>query len=306
MKFISIQCNFGSKEILIDSLSNTIDPATLKRIQEKSGITSLKICDETEDAITLAQALLTSDAQKNIINSSDLIIVVSESKRSSIPPMSSQVLRNFDLSDTKLVLDLDSGCAGYVQALQVVDAFFQNSYYKNACIITTDAYSKYIDYADRAVAPIFGDGASITFLANDGMKSIKAFNNGSDMTKSACLEIKGGSDGNLKMSGGDIFMFVKKNVPNSIQDCLTKANLDKDEVDYFFIHQASKVVLEEIRKDLNISEAKSPFFVAETGNLVSTSIPLLLQRIEDKLDHKKIILTGFGVGLTWATALMEL
>ena len=306
MKFISIQCNFGSKEILIDSLCNRIDPGTLKRIQEKSGITCLKICDETEDAISLAQVLLESDVQKNIINSSDLIIVVSESKRSSIPPMSSRVLQKFDLSNTKLVLDLDSGCAGYVQALQVVDAFFQNPSYKNACIITTDAYSKYIDYADRTVAPIFGDGASITFLANDGKKSIKTFNNGSDMTKSGCLEIKGASGGNLKMSGGDIFMFVKKNVPNSVQDCLAKANLDKDEVDYFFIHQASRVVLEEIRKDLNISEAKAPFVVAETGNLVSTSIPFLLQYIEDKLEHKKIILTGFGVGLTWATALMEL
>ena len=306
MKFILIQCNLGSKEVLIDSLSKTIDPVTLKRIQEKSGITCLKICDETEDAISLAQALLESDAQKNNINSSDLIIVVSESKHSSIPPMSSRVLQNFDLSDTKLVLDLDSGCAGYVQALQVVDAFFQNPSYKNACIITTDAYSKYIDYADRTVAPIFGDGASITFLANDGKKSIKAFNNGSDMTKSGFLEIKGVSGGNLKMSGGDIFMFVKKNVPNSVHDCLAKANLDKDEVDYFFIHQASRVVLEEIRKDLNLSEAKAPFGVSETGNLVSTSIPFLLQHIEDKLEHKKIILTGFGVGLTWATALMEL
>jgi 3-oxoacyl-[acyl-carrier-protein] synthase-3 len=301
MRFISIQCNLGNKEVLIDSLSSTIDPVILKRIQEKSGITCLKICDENEDAISLAQALLASDVQKNNINSSDLIIVVSESKQSSIPPMSSQVLQNFDLSDTKLVLDLDSGCAGYVQALQVVDAFFQNPSYKNACIITTDAYSKYIDYADRTVAPIFGDGASITFLENDGIKSIKTFNNGSDMTKSGCLEIKGSSGGNLKMNGGDIFMFVKKNVPKSI-----KVNLDKDDVDYFFIHQASKVVLEEIRKDLNISESKAPFRVAETGNLVSTSIPFLLQQIEGKLEQKKIILTGFGVGLTWATTLMEL
>jgi len=306
MKFISIQCNLGNKEVLIDSLSNKIDPATLKRIQEKSGITCLKICDETEDAVSLAQVLLESDVQKNNINSSDLIIGVSESKYSFIPPKSSRVPQKFDLSATKLVLDLDSGCAGYVQALQVVDAFFQNPSYKNACIITTDAYSKYIDYADRTVAPIFGDGASITFLANDGKKSIKAFNNGSDMTKSGFLEIKGVSGGNLKMSGGDIFMFVKKNVPNSVHDCLAKANLDKDEIDYFFIHQASRVVLDEIRKDLNISEAKSPFVVANTGNLVSTSLPFLIQQMEDKLEHKKIILTGFGVGLTWATALMEL
>ena len=306
MKFISIQCNLGSKAVLVESLSHKIDPNILKRIQEKSGITCLKICDESEDAISLAQALLISNEQKNNINLSDLIIVVSESKHSPIPPMSSQILQGFDLSKQKLVLDLDSGCAGYVQALQMVDAFFQNPSYKNACIITTDAYSKYIDYSDRTVAPIFGDGASITFLANAGKKSIKAFNNGSDMTKSVCLEIKKELGGNLKMSGGDIFMFVKKNVPNSVQDCITKANLVKGEIDYFFIHQASRVVLEELRKDLNISDEKAPFLVAETGNLVSTSIPFLLLHNKDKLEHKKIILTGFGVGLTWATALMEL
>ena len=125
------------------------------------------------------------------------------------------------------------------------------------------------------------------------------------MTKFCHLETKKLRNGNLIMNGSDIFMFVKQNVPKSIRFCLKEANLENNEIDFFLFHQASKFVVEELRKDLKISEEKSPFLISETGNLVSTTIPFLINQYFDILKNKQIVLSGFGVGLTWATTLLK-
>lgn len=306
MKFESIDYVLGSQKLSVDDLSPEIDISVLEKIKNKSGIGSIRICNESEDAVILAQKLLEKSENIKKILASDLIIVVSESKKLSIPPISSQILHKLGIFENTIVLDIDSGCAGYVQALQIVDSFFQNSLIKNGAIITTDAYSKYIEKGDRSVSPIFGDGASITFLKNDDHISIKSFNNGSDMEKFNFLQIKCNVGNKLKMNGSEVFMFVKKNIPSSVRKCLNQSSLSVEEIDYFFFHQASKLVIEELRKDLGISEKKSPFIIKETGNLVSTSIPFLVHDFINELCGKKIILSGFGVGLSWATILMDL
>ena len=88
--------------------------------------------------------------------------------------------------------------------------FFQDPSFRFASIITSDAYSKFIDYSDRSVAPIFGDGASLTFMSNDNIKSIKSFHNGSDMKESYHLATQTNLNNNLRMNGSNIYMFVKK------------------------------------------------------------------------------------------------
>ena len=306
MKFESIDYVLGSQKLSVTDLSPAIDISVLEKIKNKSGIDSIRICDASEDAIILAQKLIEKNENINKILKSDLIIVVSESKKLPIPPISSYILNKLGILENTIVLDIDSGCAGYVQALQIVDSFFQNSLIKNGIIITTDAYSKYIEKGDRSVSPIFGDGASITFLKNNNHKSIKSFHNGSDMEKFSFLQTKYNSGNKLKMIGSEVFMFVKKNISSSVRKCLRDGSMKMEEIDYFFFHQASKLVIDELIKDLDISEKKSPFLIKETGNLVSTSIPFLLHSFINELCDKKIVFSGFGVGLSWATILMDL
>jgi len=306
MKFLSIDCMLGSELKTANDLSDHIVISTLKKIEEKSGIINRRVCSELESAASLAKKLLNNIESQKHLNDADLLIVVSESKRSPIPPMSSHILSEFGLKEGLIVLDLDSGCAGYVQALQVVDAFFRNPLIKKALIITTDAYSKLIKSDDRSVAPIFGDGSSFTVLVNDGSNSIKAFHNGTDATKADNLMTNESSNRSLHMEGAEIFMFVKKYIPPSIRHCLKFSSEEVESIDYFFLHQASLLVMKELREDLCISESKSPFLIANTGNLVSTSIPFVLSQYLDKLNNKTIVLSGFGVGLTWSTIVMEL
>jgi len=306
MKFQSICYALGERSNNADDLSATIDISIINKIEEKSGIINRRICADHESAVTLAKKLFDDVSNKESIKQADLIIVVSESKEAAIPPISSHILADFGLLEGKIVLDLDSGCAGYVQALQMTDAFFKNPLIKKAVIITTDAYSKFINLNDRSVAPIFGDGASITVMINDGFESIKASNNGTDPSKYKHLEIQSDNNYSLKMAGAEIFMFVKAFIPQSIRSCLKEGENSIQEIDYFFLHQASSLVIEVLRKDLQISNEITPFCIASTGNLVSTSIPFMLSDYLDKIKGKRIVLSGFGVGLTWATVLMEL
>jgi 3-oxoacyl-[acyl-carrier-protein] synthase III len=305
MKLQLVQYALGQDVQNTLDLSPAIDLSTLIKIQRKSGIFSRQICAVHESAISLAKKIIASPAINETIKELDLIIVVSESKESPVPPISSLILDESGLLDGALVLDLDSGCAGYVQALQMVDAFFQDSRFRKAAIITTDAYSKILNLSDRSVAPIFGDGASISVLSNDGVKSVRSFDNGTDAAKYSYLKTTNGFNRSLEMNGAEIFMFVKARVAKSIRRCVEKGACALGEIDYFFLHQASALVIEELRGELDIDEKISPFKVSETGNLVSTSIPFALSEYINEVRNKKIILSGFGVGLTWSTALVE-
>jgi uncharacterized membrane protein len=122
--FQDISIKLGSNSIkIVDHLSSDIDKDILRRISDKSGIKSLLISKEDEDAVTLVKSLITKSIKDNL-SKCQLIIIVSESKTQRIPPISSLILTDVKTEDT-LVLDLDSGCAGYVQALQIVDNLFK-------------------------------------------------------------------------------------------------------------------------------------------------------------------------------------
>lgn len=307
MEITDIYFNSGSMDLTDEFLSNKIDPTVLNKISEKSGFTNRKILCENESHISILKNLIKDNDLIDQLQSCQIIIVVSETIEAAIPPNSSWVFNDICDFDKTLVLDLNSGCAGYSQALLMMNSFFvSNHNYKHGAIITTDSYSSLINNENRSVAPIFGDACSISFFQNNNKNSILSFDNGSEFSKMHSLKTLN-KYSNLEMNGADIFLFVKRKVITSIFKVCEEINFS--EIDKFYIHQASKLVLDEIKKSLKIPSEKIPFINKEIGNTVSTSIPHLL--LHDKfLDNKKffnkILISGFGVGLSWTTLLMEI
>jgi 3-oxoacyl-[acyl-carrier-protein] synthase-3 len=302
--FQDISIKLGSNSIkIVDHLSSDIDKDILRRISDKSGIKSLLISKKDEDAVTLVKSLITKSIKDNL-SKCQLIIIVSESKTQRIPPISSLILTDVKTEDT-LVLDLDSGCAGYVQALQIVDNFFSNKLFVNAAIITVDTYSKFIEKSNRGVAPIFGDGASINFFENNKKSSIISSNFGTFAADYKSLVSNPKSD-KLNMNGAEIFFFVKSKVIPSIKETIDNSKIKITEIDYFIIHQASKLVIDEIKRYFKIPHEKIFFEIQDTGNLVSTSIPFLLHRVKNKVkNNSKLLFSAFGVGLTFSSLLVD-
>ena len=109
------------------------------------------------------------------------------------------------------------------------------------------------------------------------------------------------------MNGRAVFNFLIKNIPDSVQKCLALNGLELSDIDRFAMHQGSRVMLQALRKQMRLPQEKMPIVLEETRNLVSSSIPYMLADILCETPApKRILISGFGVGLSWATNVLYL
>ena len=106
------------------------------------------------------------------------------------------------------------------------------------------------------------------------------------------------------MNGSNVFNFTLKSVPSLVKSVLSKDSLTKEEVDYFVFHQANSFMLDTMRRVCKIEKDKFHNDMKETGNTVSSTIPIVLKNI-DLNKYNKILLAGFGVGYSWAGCILE-
>jgi 3-oxoacyl-[acyl-carrier-protein] synthase-3 len=168
-------------------------------------------------------------------------------------------------------------------------------------LVTADPYSKIINPADRDTAMLFGDGASATWLSDEGQWHIGAADFGIQSQQHDALQTR--DDGHLYMNGRAVFTFAATQVPASVKRVLEKAQIGMADLDQVFLHQGSRYIVETLAKRIG-SEGKTPFAATAYGNTVSSSVPMLLAQHLQPEWHK-VLLCGFGVGLSWATCLLE-
>jgi 3-oxoacyl-[acyl-carrier-protein] synthase-3 len=107
------------------------------------------------------------------------------------------------------------------------------------------------------------------------------------------------------MNGRAIFDFAARYIPKDIEDLLGKNGLDMDDIDIFLMHQGSKYIIDTIAKRLKVDKEKVPFMAADYGNTVSSTIPIMLDAYFPDDSKKRAVISGFGVGLSWASTVLE-
>jgi 3-oxoacyl-[acyl-carrier-protein] synthase III len=230
-------------------------------------------------------------------------IVVTQNPDMNIPHTSAIVHGALGLPEGCACFDISLGCSGYVYSLSVVTAFMQANGMSKGLLFTADPYSDIIDENDKNTALIFGDGATVSLLESDqpGLVAL-GFDFGSKGADYKNLI----SDGRLFMNGRAVFNFTASTVPISIRKLLEKLNLTKEQIDAWYLHQGSKYIVDTISTRLGLDRDKVVFDMYEYGNTVSSSIPLLLSSDLYKIQKgQKIGISGFGVGLSWASAILE-
>lgn len=172
---------------------------------------------------------------------------------------------------------------------------------KNGLLFTADPYSKIIDPDDKNTSLLFGDAATVTLLNEFPILLPLTFK----------FSTNGGEGGNLKsednilyMNGRGVYNFSAVEVPLQVKDLLDSNNLSTEDIDIFFMHQGSKFILDTLEKRLNIA-GKVPTNLKNQGNTISSSIPLLLEQYIHTKGCDKIVISGFGVGLSWASAILQ-
>ncbi|MBQ7266120.1 MAG: ketoacyl-ACP synthase III [Firmicutes bacterium] len=223
--------------------------------------------------------------------------------------------------ENAFAFDLSAACSGFVYALSCADKFIVSGAYKNILVIGAECLSKVLNWQDRGTCVIFGDGAGAAVLSAGSTGGIIAEDlhaRGTDADKLTTLyspvnntlyKYEGEPKPYVEMDGRAIFNFAVKTVPKSIAEVVNKASLTFDDIKYIVPHQANARIIDAMAKKLKVSVDKFFVNIDEYGNTSAASIPMALAQMdEENMLQKgdKIIITGFGGGLTWGSMLIEI
>jgi 3-oxoacyl-[acyl-carrier-protein] synthase III len=302
----------GIKKITVYRPTDSVDNLTMSTrfnvsndfISNKIGMLSLARLSKEQDTTDLAQSATIPlfDKFGLKVEQVECLVFVTQNPDKRGLPHSSAILHNkLDLPSSCAVFDISLGCSGFVQGLSITKSFMESQGFSNGILVTADPYSKIINPEDRDTAMLFGDGATASWLSDTPIWEIGAFDFGIDSNQRNALTVD--TNNCLTMNGRAVFNFAVKQVPPSIDRVLGKASLTMDQIDMVLLHQGSKYIVETLARRLGAFE-KAPFLAVDYGNTVSSSIPMLLaEQVPESA--KRILLSGFGVGLAWATCILE-
>lgn len=230
-------------------------------------------------------------------------------------------------------IDINQGCSGYVYGLAVAKSLVETGLATNLLLITADTYSKLINPRDRTIRTLFGDGATATLISSvsSDEELIGPFIFGTDGRGENELIVPAGgmrrpiddsariaeddgsgnwrSPSDLHMNGGEVFNFTLRTIPPLLDQFLQKCGLSMDDIDLFVPHQANKFMLERLRRKLKIPVEKFCIDLEESGNTVSSTIPLALENALARGQigaGQRAILFGFGVGYSWGATMLRI
>ena len=256
----------------------------------------------------------------------DLLVCVTQTPDRRLPQNSARLAAALDLPQHVASFDVSLGCSGYPYGVTIAEGFLAATGRSNALLVTCDPYTRIIEPTDKATNCVFGDAATVTWLRRDGPGGqILASDFGTDGSAGDAITVPGGGAADplvsvldhgegpesdalrLHMNGRAVFNFVNSQVPKSIHACLESADVALEDVDWFALHQGSTYMLEAMTRRVGIAPEKVLKNMQRFGNTVSSSVPLLLHDLQQDgtLKGRKVLVSGFGVGLSWATSLIQ-
>lgn len=305
----------------------------LKKVEGKSGVFQRHIAAPDQTAYDLAKEAVTKLFEQNIVGKEQIdgILFCTQSPDYIMPSNAFLIHKEFGFKSNVWAFDYNLACSGYIYGLAIARGFIETKMASNILLITADTYSRYINENDRSTKVLFGDGAAVSLitagdssdifdaeLASEGSE-YEAFyipSGGCKIPKSDQTKVmvadRSGNERTLEdihMNGFAVWKFISNTVPKQIKDLLKRNKLTIDEIDFIGFHQASKLTLGSLSKALKIDPDELFTNLDRVGNTVSSSIPIALKdaQIAGKLKKGDLmLLSGFGVGLSWGSVIMRM
>lgn len=296
-------------------------------ITTKTGIRERRICGDGEAPSDMGceaalRCLRDADVDKSAV---DLIVVACATPDQSQPAVACMVQDKLGIAAGKCpAFDVNSVCAGFVFALSATQGMMLASprRFRNALVIGTDAFSRIVHWGDRRTCIFFGDGAGAVLLSQTGEHERRMhFLLGSDGSGRHYIQVPAGGSrlpvdsevlekrlNTFRMDGPKVWDFAVSTVPQSIRTLLAEHDLTPADLDLLILHQSNLRMIERIVGDLGLSMEQTVTTIETYGNTAAASIPLTMQRAKQagrlKRDSR-VMLCGFGGGLSWGAALMQ-
>ena len=226
------------------------------------------------------------------------------------PSTACMVGKALNLKGNVMAYDLSAACSGFIYGLQNAKALLSEIDNKYALVIGSEKMSKLLDFTDRSTCVLFGDGAAAALVKledREGISYIRSYSDGNDEDL-ICGGIAS-KNSLLKMKGQSVFKFAVRAIKQSVDEVLDRAGLDMGDIDYVICHQANARIIDFVKKNYEGHEDKFYQNVADYANTSAASVGLALDDLFESGDIKsgmKIVLVGFGAGLTWSAGVFEI
>lgn len=303
---------------------------SVDKVASKVGVYSRHLAADNETAGDMAEKAARKLFKEYNISPKeiDFLMLCTQSPDYFLPSTACILQDRLGIPTTSGAFDYNLGCSGCIYGLALAKGLIVSGVAKNVLLLTAETYNKYLHPTDKSNRSIFGDGAAACLISNTGFAEIGSFVLGTDGKGAKNLIIKSGGarqkkktgiyevdeeghtryDDYLYMNGGAIFNFTLETVPTLMDQILKKNELSKEEIDYYVFHQANKFMLNTIRKVCGLSQDKFYINLEHTGNTVSSTVLIGLKEcINSEIIHSgmKVMITGFGVGLSWGGVILK-
>ena len=303
----------------------------VRKVVDKIGIYERRFVDAATCSSDLCQVAAERLLKDNGISRSeiDLLVFVSQTPDYRMPATSILLQSRLGLSPTTIAFDINLGCSGFIYGLSVVYAFMEKCGLRKALLLDGETRSKVYSPKDRHSAFIFGDGGIAALIERDGKFGTSWFSMNSDGSRGDLIMIPGGGYrhpsseetlrekvvddyGNIRsdeqgyMKGSDVFNFVISEIPKDIKSLFSVSGKNIEDMDWYVFHQANNFMNSYIAKKLKLDTSRIPSTIHKYGNTSSVSVPLTIADcLRGKMaGEKQLMLSAFGVGMTWATAIV--
>ena len=303
---------------------------SVDKVAQKVGVDSRHLAAEDETAGDMAEKAARKLFEEYKVNpqSIDFLLLCTQSPDFFLPSTACILQDRLGIPTSAGAFDYNLGCSGCIYGMAVAKGLIAAGIAKNVLLLTAETYTKYLHPSDKSNRSIFGDGAAACLISTDGFAKIGEFSLGTDGSGADNLIVKTGAarhkaatgkfteddeghvwhDDYLYMNGGAIFNFTLDAVPAMMKDILQKNGIEQDQIDYYVFHQANKFMLNTIRKVCGLPKDKFHVNLSETGNTVSSTVLIGLKDCLDTQAIKaggKVLVTGFGVGLSWGGTVLN-
>ncbi len=305
----------------VDQLREKFPNWDVNLIYEKTGVRRRHIAAADEMASDLGVAAARRLFEEHQIDpqSIDFLLLCTQSPDYPIPTTACLMQKRLGLPTRVGALDFNLGCSGFVYGLALAQGLIAAGSARRVLLITAETYSKYIDPADRSLRTIFGDAAAATVVDAVPEESLGPMVFGTDGSGADMLMLTRGGfrpsknglkprtrhrwPSDLYMDGPGLIYFTLENIPPLVEEALARSGWSRQDVELFLMHQPTRMLMQRLRAQLKLGEEECPLEMEDCGNTVSSTIPILIQRLRQQgrlQPGMRTMLVGFGVGLSWA------
>ncbi|EGK7612154.1 ketoacyl-ACP synthase III [Campylobacter coli] len=308
--------SYVPEQILSNYDLEKIIDTTDEWITRRTGIKERRIASKDESTSDLGTKAAIKAIERANLKPQDIdaiLVATLSPDYFTMPSTACKIAANLGLNGIT-AFDISAACSGFIYLLEQAKALVESGFKKNVLIIGAEKASSIMDYTDRSICILFGDGAGAGIVSldeNNPIIDVHTASNGNYgdllMTERS-QESKEASSLAMRMKGNEVFKIAVQTLSNDVVEILSKNQILPEQIDLFIPHQANLRIIKAVQERLNLSDEKCVVTVQKYGNTSAASIPMAMNDAYEEGRLKKgnlILLDAFGGGFTWGSALLK-